>query len=357
MALAKHIKGHSTKQNPVCQNPTCTNETRWFRSSGKPRKYCCTHCCKNKTGSKRCPATGLCRVCGLSLTERGRGKRGPCRLVCVDCRRRRLYLKIHKVCASCARPFFGDKRSRCCSPKCGNTLRREQLGIAIAEKTKNCLRCGLEFKTKNVDRNHCSGECAIATSVAKAKAKATSATCKHCGSVFQPKRGRYDTFCSRKCCFDHLKANIGTEANKKRRPRCAGPSRPTVQRNRQSFEGWERRAQRRARENGVYIGWVSVTDILARDGSDCHICGLALDLAAPAPNPKAATLDHLIPLRTWRGAHVMENLKLAHFACNSIRSDRKITAKLIEQCRARITGNGVARKSAKKTASKQRGLF
>lgn len=360
MALAKRIKSCSDDPNPVCQNPTCTNETKWFRSSGRPKKYCCTKCgndAKLKTGKRFSPVTGNCRVCGLALGERDRGLRGPARRTCRDCRRSRAYLKVEKRCAFCDVPFLGQRRSRCCSPRCGTALHYEALGRR-AGGSATCIQCGTQFKQQSVDRKHCSRKCANKTSTAKAKAGAARATCKHCGKDFQPKRGRYNTFCSRACCFAYVKANIGTEANKKigrqncrrqvlaRRTDC-----PSV------FKKWEQRAARRARENGVYRESISIAGIVARDGSDCHICGVPIDFSVRVPAAKAPTMDHLIPQGTWRGAHVMDNLKLAHFACNSIRSDRKITAKLVKQCRAKIAGKAEHMKTVKRPATRQKRLF
>ncbi len=50
--------------------------------------------------------------------------------------------------------------------------------------------------------------------------------------------------------------------------------------------------------------------------SVCAICGLPVDKALRFPNPMAATVDHIVPLE--RGGHpsALENLQLAHAACN-----------------------------------------
>lgn len=63
-----------------------------------------------------------------------------------------------------------------------------------------------------------------------------------------------------------------------------------------------------ARQRGVF----------ERDGWMCWICGRATDRAAAVPDPDAATVDHVRPL-TLGGSDDEDNLRTAHFVCNSSR--------------------------------------
>jgi len=63
-------------------------------------------------------------------------------------------------------------------------------------------------------------------------------------------------------------------------------------------------------------------DIYLRDGWKCQICGVAVDKRAKVPHPKAPTMDHIMPVSKG-GAHTRQNLRLAHFLCNSKRGDRE----------------------------------
>lgn len=53
----------------------------------------------------------------------------------------------------------------------------------------------------------------------------------------------------------------------------------------------------------------------------CGICGKPVDKTLKYPHPLSPTIDHIIPV--IRGGHPsdMDNLQLAHFACNRAKSD------------------------------------
>lgn len=80
--------------------------------------------------------------------------------------------------------------------------------------------------------------------------------------------------------------------------------------------------RRRARLRGVRVGapvWRS--RIYQRDGWQCQLCGKAVLRNEKVPHPLAPTLDHIIPLARG-GTHEPNNVQLAHFICNSRKSDR-----------------------------------
>lgn len=64
---------------------------------------------------------------------------------------------------------------------------------------------------------------------------------------------------------------------------------------------------------------LNITRLMARDGSNCTICGEPLDRAEPTRgNGKAISFDHIVP-RSEGGSDRLENLRLAHRLCNSLR--------------------------------------
>jgi 5-methylcytosine-specific restriction endonuclease McrA len=79
--------------------------------------------------------------------------------------------------------------------------------------------------------------------------------------------------------------------------------------------------RRAARKKGaIVIEKFEVSDILAKWGTDCHICLEPIDLEAerhPGSEgwERGLHLDHLIPLATG-GQHTLENVKPAHGFCN-----------------------------------------
>lgn len=59
--------------------------------------------------------------------------------------------------------------------------------------------------------------------------------------------------------------------------------------------------------------------ICERDGWKCWLCGGSIDPDLRVPNRWAGTADHIVPLVVG-GSDTLENLRAAHFVCNSIRS-------------------------------------
>lgn len=58
--------------------------------------------------------------------------------------------------------------------------------------------------------------------------------------------------------------------------------------------------------------------VLGRDSGMCQLCFEPVDLDAHWQSDWAATLDHVVP-RSLGGGHEVENLRLAHRWCNSVR--------------------------------------
>lgn len=76
-----------------------------------------------------------------------------------------------------------------------------------------------------------------------------------------------------------------------------------------------RRCRIDRRKHGVSVEWLA-----RRDGTDCSICGEPVDMTARLPDQMCPSVDHVIP-RAKGGSNDPENLALAHFKCNRIKSD------------------------------------
>jgi hypothetical protein len=81
----------------------------------------------------------------------------------------------------------------------------------------------------------------------------------------------------------------------------------------------------RARHYGVPYEPVNKRTIFKRDGYRCQLCGLKT--RGEWPNPKAPTLDHIVPM-VHRGPHVASNLQCAHAECNSLKGERAANEQL-----------------------------
>lgn len=79
---------------------------------------------------------------------------------------------------------------------------------------------------------------------------------------------------------------------------------------------------RRARVAGASTGEpVLLSDIIARDGLNCSICGEPVDLTVLWPDPLSKSIDHVVPIARG-GIHDPTNCALAHLGCNIAKGDR-----------------------------------
>lgn len=71
---------------------------------------------------------------------------------------------------------------------------------------------------------------------------------------------------------------------------------------------------------------IRITQLMARDGTCCALCGLPLDRHIKNPlDPQYITFDHLTPVSRG-GTDDLDNLQLAHAACNHERGSDALDA-------------------------------
>lgn len=83
----------------------------------------------------------------------------------------------------------------------------------------------------------------------------------------------------------------------------------------------EARDRRRALKRGAFVANVSPSKVFEMDGYRCHLCGKKVDMTKKVPHPRAATVDHVIPL-ALAGTHEPANCRTACFRCNSTKGHR-----------------------------------
>ena len=81
----------------------------------------------------------------------------------------------------------------------------------------------------------------------------------------------------------------------------------------------------RAVSRGARADLVLFRDVIARDGWTCRLCGEAIDAELARRNEQGATLDHIVPLARG-GGHTLDNIQLAHYACNRRKGARTVAA-------------------------------
>lgn len=79
--------------------------------------------------------------------------------------------------------------------------------------------------------------------------------------------------------------------------------------------------RRRALKKGVASEPYTTRQIAERDGFTCGLCGGAVVMSTPYPDPWSPTIDHVIPLIRG-GDDTRANVQLAHFTCNSAKGAR-----------------------------------
>lgn len=79
----------------------------------------------------------------------------------------------------------------------------------------------------------------------------------------------------------------------------------------------------RAKTRGLPSAPYTEAQLLARDGTDCVLCGEALDLDAAWPHLRSPTVEHLECL-SWPNSAgtVLSNLSMSHWDCNNKRKNR-----------------------------------
>lgn len=63
----------------------------------------------------------------------------------------------------------------------------------------------------------------------------------------------------------------------------------------------------------------------------CGICGKPVDKSIMYPHPMSPCIDHIIPVAKGGHPSDMENLQLAHWACNRRKSDKLVEKQVFDQ--------------------------
>ena len=199
---------------------------------------------------------------------------------------------------------FGSYSPVFVCPRCGTSFAREgRAGRRVfcskqcrkEPEARACRECGVPFTSK-CGSQLCSDACRKASNRVQQRvwnAEYRPATmhvrvgqCPRCGAVFEGYENK--VYCTPVC------------ASRSQRART--------------------KARRRARKAGAYVEDVWRSRVYERDGYVCQLCHKAVRMDKEVPHSRAPTLDHVIPL-AGGGMHEYANVQLAHFICNSRKSD------------------------------------
>lgn len=275
--------------------------------------------------------TAVCRGCGEALAPTAGGRpRSWCSERCAKLHRPRVgrvYGSTTRACEVCGSSYrYSHAAQRTCGRTCGVQLRRAE------SMQRTCLTCGQAFASTSAGKaaDYCSTRCQPSRRRPRPARPAWSVRCAACCQEFETRHVR--RYCSPPCAA----------AGKKLTDRRYQQSRPRVGRRCQSCatqiaqgnkcdacrpnRSQRRRAdkrRRRALKLGVATERYTLADIAVRDRRTCQLCRKRVAMTRSVPHPKAPTIDHVVPLAEG-GSDLRSNVQLAHFLCNSRKSNRGI---------------------------------
>jgi len=253
----------------------------------------------------------MCVHCGRPLTGR---QSKYCSRLCHNqdshdpAQRRARYenSRERRTCEVCGKGYkvtYSEQRT--CGRRCGAVLRSAHLGTPYQSflEWRTCPLCAEDYCCRpGASRKHCGRH--DSTDLASfafhlEKIDHPYSSCPQCGKRKERHRIRCDA------C---IKANA--KASHARRGRDKGNYR------------------KRARYYGVPYEPISRIQVFERDNWRCHICGRKTLRSARSWHPRAATLDHLIPMAKG-GPHLYANVACACHLCNSVKGDRAMDDQLL----------------------------
>lgn len=191
-----------------------------------------------------------------------------------------------EVCSQAFRikPSWAVRRNKTCSKKCRDELRARNR----VTKPKPHRTVSVRLSKRPIARDFMVDSCGVCEEVGihVPGRSLQDVECCECGTKFSPVLTKRKVYCSKLCM------NRGG------------------------------RRLRKARERGaVKTERVFRKRVFKRDKWRCQICGDKVDRSVRPDHPLAPTIDHIHPL-SLGGTHTYDNVRTAHYGCNSSRGNR-----------------------------------
>lgn len=302
--------------------------------------------CANTPGRGRTRGRGstmamvvVCEACGGSVSmppsravDRGRLRRW-CSAAC--------QFSYVRPCLACGSEMLGAIDRKFCDYRCSNHYRSQQReGQRLG---RICRGCGVAIPpTLKAGTVYCTSACKDASRKADLKVarRAVVKPCVDCGADAEFRRSRCED------CRSARKQEVARVAARrtyqKHREKRVEESRLYRESNRQYFKDWyqQRRSdpawlsreqarvqvtnrRRRALMASLPSEPYTTAEIAERDGWRCQLCGMKVPAAKRHPDPKSASIDHIIPISRG-GGDVKANVQLTHFSCNIAKNNRAL---------------------------------
>lgn len=240
----------------------------------------------------------ICKNCGKEFKHRTNSNNIFCSR---ECSFEYKHNNTGRYCKVCGKELKANKYDYC------------SLGCKNKDYTKTCKYCGKKFIASTIEQKYCSGKCR--TEIKKRNSlkryydkirpkkieefKPQVFICKECGVKFTNDFYNQRTdFCSDECC-DKFHRRTGKVKKKEQ-----------------------------LIKNGKIDYDITLTKLIKRDNSICKICGQACNSDDYKVDKEGnfitgdtyPSIDHIIPVSKG-GTHTWDNVQLAHFKCNSDKSD------------------------------------
>ena len=218
---------------------------------------------------------------------------------------------------------------------CGKACKQRAMDRRKIERhTRSCCWCGQPFNClPHSPQQVCSTQCSVNLRRSLAGELVSPwprVTCTECGDPISPTRKTCPGPCTTERNRRHQRE--WNQANRPTIPKaydprpcdgCATPFTPLASTHHYCSAGCANRTakdRRRTAKSAAFVERVYRAKVYERDGWCCQLCGRKVNRNAVVPHPNAPTLDHILPLSKG-GTHEYANVQLAHFLCNSLKSD------------------------------------
>lgn len=315
---------------------------------------CCSHECSLFTRGKewkgRVPGTefGRCPRCdSISVGDNLHCTR------CSEILSRREQLNGY-FCLSCGDELKGRRRKYCSKecqrahtrkgrkgkvlsdcPTCGSPVTQPGMGPVKVYCSRKCKGASPESKKRDRERYAAKAGERAAERALDLK-KNPPRQCVNCGDLLKVRRDDF-TYCNKREC-QNAKSLADYHSGKWGECKVDGCGKKVIGRGlcaahysaywRSVNPGAKAAARhaRRAAMRGVRYEVIDSHELAVRDGWKCHLCGgdvpQGLNWWDDDTRRLYPTVDHVIPLSKG-GAHTWDNVKLAHFYCNSSKADNE----------------------------------
>lgn len=265
-----------------------------FSSNFTVQRYCSKRCANAAGMDRQCTLLRDCDWCGERFRTRPVDPKAHCSKDCA-----------YKAQRGVRRPRDADAAAEA-HRLAGQGLRGPEIArvLGVDRHTPSrwlgssgglfrCVYCDGEFHAKR-KRLHCGAECKALDRILRRVTPIQYKDCRRCGELFVQRGGLDRVYCSELCA---LRAGQNKYFHVKRSA---------------------------ARVGEVF----SLREIAIRDGWRCQLCRKPVSQTKTFPYPKAPVLDHIVPLSRG-GEHVRANVHLAHYECNSRKSNGAVGEQLL----------------------------